>query len=313
MRPTCLIAPLSRRLVRVWCVCWRGRYRGPTVRSGASSCWERRNAQRILRDWNATSRAVPTTTLPELFAAQASRTPDAAAVEYEGATLSYGALDAASNRVAHHLRGLGVGPEVVVGLCVERSLDMVIGLLGILKAGGAYLPLDPEYPADRLSFMLRDARVPVLVTQSRLLQRLPADLASGPAQNGSQHTTRAPQIVCLDRDAAAIARAPASAPASGLHPQHPAYVIYTSGSTGTPKGVVVTHHGGIPNLCGGADRRVRDSDRTMGAHPAFASCVRCVGLGDCGALLYGAIGCRAFVIATRPTSGMLLSRLASLF
>ena len=160
---------------------------------------------RILRDWNATARTVPPATLPELFAAQASRTPDAAAVEYEGATLSYGALDAASNRVAHHLRGLGVGPEVVVGLCVERSLDMVVGLLGILKAGGAYLPLDPEYPADRLSFMLRDARAPVLVTQSRLLERLPAEVASAPAQNGSRRP--GPQIVCLDRDAAAIARA----------------------------------------------------------------------------------------------------------
>ena len=101
--------------------------------------------------------------------------------------LSYGALEARANRLAHHLRGLGVGPEVVVGLCVERSPDMVVGLLGILKAGGAYLPLDPAYPADRLAFMLADAGAPVLVTQSALLDRLPA------------HEAR---VVCLDADAA---------------------------------------------------------------------------------------------------------------
>ena len=180
------VEALGARLVRLL----EGAVSGPDRAIGSLELLGAPERQRILRDWNATSRAVPTATLPELFAAQALRTPDAAAVEYEGETLSYGALDAASNRVAHHLRGLGVGPEVVVGLCVERSLDMVIGLVGILKAGGAYLPLDPEYPADRLSFMLRDARAPVLVTQSRLLGRLPADMASAPAQNGSQHPTR---------------------------------------------------------------------------------------------------------------------------
>ena len=100
----------------------------------------------ILEDWNATARAVPAATLPALFAAQAARTPDAVAVVFEDAQLSYAALDAHANQLAHHLRALGVGPETVVGLCVERSLEMVVGLLGILKAGGAYLPLDPDYP-----------------------------------------------------------------------------------------------------------------------------------------------------------------------
>ena len=123
---------------------------------------------------------MPAATLPALFAAQAARTPDAVAVVFEDRTLSYAALDAHANRLAHHLQGLGVGPETMVGLCVERSPEMVIGLLGILKAGGAYLPLDPDYPRERLAFMLADAGCPVLVTQPALLERLPdADAARG--------------------------------------------------------------------------------------------------------------------------------------
>ena len=186
----------------------------------------------ILREWNATARAVPGATLPELFAAQVARTPEADAVVFEDERLSYGELDARSSRLAHHLRALGVGPEVVVGLCIERSLAMLVGLLGILKAGGAYLPLDPDYPPERLAFMLADAGAPVLLTRAALRAHLPAHDA---------------HVVCLDADWPAIARQPATAPATNLAPQHPAYVIYTSGSTGTPKGVAVTH-GGIPNL-----------------------------------------------------------------
>ena len=167
-----------------------------------------------------------------MFAAQAERTPDAVAVVGEDQTLSYGELEVRANRLAHHLRGLGVGPEVVVGLCVERSAAMVVGLLGILKAGGAYLPLDPSYPAERLGFMLADAGAPVLVTTAALAGALPA------------HSTR---LVRLDADASAIARRPAAAPPLALDPHHPAYVIYTSGSTGQPKGVVVSH-GGISSL-----------------------------------------------------------------
>ncbi len=117
----------------------------------------------LLHDWNDTARALPPTTLPGLFAAQAARTPEAIAVVGDEQNLSYGELEVRANRLAHHLRGLGVGPEVVVGLCVERSAAMVVGLLGILKAGGAYLPLDPSYPAERLGFMLADAGAPVLV------------------------------------------------------------------------------------------------------------------------------------------------------
>ena len=166
------------------------------------------------------------TTLPELFAAQAAKSPDAVAVVFEEETLTYGELNLRANRLAHHLRGCGVGPEVVVGLCLERSPEMVIGLLAILKAGGAYLPLDSAYPRERLAFMLKDAGAPVLVTHSALAARLPSPKV---------------RSVLVDADAAAIAAQPASAPALALDPHHPAYVIYTSGSTGTPKGVVVTH------------------------------------------------------------------------
>ena len=186
----------------------------------------------MLRDWNDTARAIPLASVPELFAAQAARTPEAIAVVFEDQQLTYAQLDARANQLAHHLRSLGVGPEVVVGLCVERSPEMLVGLLGILKAGGAYLPLDPAYPSERLAFMLEDARAPVLITQAALLDQLPAYGA---------------RIVQIDADWPAIARQPTTTPRSGLHPHNTAYVIYTSGSTGTPKGVAVGH-GSIPNL-----------------------------------------------------------------
>ena len=138
--------------------------------------------------------------MPSLFAAQAARTPDAVAVVFEDRELSYAALDAHANRLANHLRSLGVGPETVVGLCVERSPEMVVGLLGILKAGAAYLPLDPNYPRERLAFMLTDAGAPVLVTQQALLEQLPAEAtAGGPSRGAARRRLAADRAAARDR------------------------------------------------------------------------------------------------------------------
>ncbi|WP_063748729.1 non-ribosomal peptide synthetase, partial [Chondromyces apiculatus] len=183
----------------------------------------------VLVDWNDTARDFRREACAhELVMDQASRTPDALAVLVDDEALTYRDLDARSSQLAHHLRALGVGPEVLVGLCVERSIDMVVGLLGILKAGGAYVPLDPTYPEERLSFMLADARAGVLLTQAHLAARL----RGSPAR-----------LVCLDADAAAIAAWPRTAPPTHATPENLAYVIYTSGSTGKPKGAMSTHRG----------------------------------------------------------------------
>ncbi|MGJ4946579.1 amino acid adenylation domain-containing protein, partial [Bradyrhizobium sp. HKCCYLS1011] len=189
--------------------------------------------RQLIVDWNATAASYPQDVcLHELFAAHAARRPDAVAVVLGDQELCYGELDRRANQLAHHLRGLGVGPDVIVGLCVERSLDMVVGMLGILKAGGAYLPLDPRYPAERLAYMLGDARVPVLLTQRAVVERLPASSA---------------RLVRLDADGPLIAEQPDTLPLSGVDADHLAYVIYTSGSTGRPKGVMISHRG-IMNL-----------------------------------------------------------------
>ena len=160
----------------------------------------------ILRAWNDTARAVPSTTLPQLFEAQVARSPDAVAVVFEDTTLTYAELDARANQLAHHLRARGVGPEVVVGLCIERSPEMIVGLLGILKAGGAYLPLDPAYPTERLAFMIEDAGAPVIVTQAALRNRIP--------QHGNH-------IIRLDADAADIERIQRPRPQTTSLPKTP--------------------------------------------------------------------------------------------
>ncbi len=164
--------------------------------------------------------------LHEPFEAQAERTPWATAAVHAGEELSYGELDRRANRLAHRLRALGVGPEVPVGVCVERSLAMLVAIFGVLKAGGAYVPLDPAHPADRLAFLLADARVPVLIADPSSLNRLPG---------GGIRT------VLLDHDPDAAAGASDSRPSPLANPRHLAYVIYTSGSTGRPKGVLVEH------------------------------------------------------------------------
>lgn len=181
----------------------------------------------LLVERNATQVAYPRETcLPQLIEEQVARTPYAVAVVYKDTQLTYRELNARANQLAHYLRQLGVGPDVLVGLCVERSLDMVVGLLGIHKAGGAYVPLDPTYPTDRIAFMLTDAQAPVLVTQQHLTEHLPA------------HSAR---IICLDADAPMLAQQSEANPVPVATSDNLAYVIYTSGSTGRPKGVQILH------------------------------------------------------------------------
>ena len=170
--------------------------------------------------------------LHELIEAQVREQPGATAVVYEDASLTYGELNARANRLARHLRALGVGPDVLVGLAVERSLEMVVGLLGILKAGGAYVPLDPAYPAERLAYMLEDARLALVLTQEHLLSSL-----TGAAKNSSS----AAKFWRLDRDWPEIEHHSDADLVNLTRPQDLAYCIYTSGSTGRPKGVLLTH------------------------------------------------------------------------
>ncbi len=207
--------------------------------------------------WNATQQDYPRDLcVPQLVAKQAATAPDAVALVAGDQVLSYRELNRRANQLAHYLQALGVGPNVLVGLCVERSLDMVVGLLGILKAGGAYVPLDPTYPSERLVFMLEDARAPVLVTQQRLATHLPI---------------QGTRVVCLDADAAVLARQSVADPISEVTIDDLAYVIYTSGSTGQPKGVQIIHDG-LLNLLFWHQRAfaVTLTDRaTQVASPAF--------------------------------------------
>jgi amino acid adenylation domain-containing protein len=187
------------------------------------------NAERrqLLVGWNQTHKAFPANRcVHQLFEEQAARTPDAPAVSFDREQLSYRDLDQRANQLANYLCSLGIGPESRVGICLERSLQMVVGMVGILKAGGAHTPLDPAYPADRLAFMAKDARMDVVLTEQKLLDRLPPISA---------------QVVCLDRDWPEISVYGTASPDQNVHPDNLAYVIYTSGSTGRPKGVGVSH------------------------------------------------------------------------
>jgi amino acid adenylation domain-containing protein len=161
-----------------------------------------------------------------LFEVQAGRTPDQVAVVFEQQTLTYGELNRRANQLAHHLRELGVGPEVLVAVFVERSLEMVVGLLGILKAGGAYVPIDPRYPKERIGYILEDCKAPIVLTEESLVDELPSF---------------AGQSICLDADWARVASEPEGNPVIQVKPEHLAYVLFTSGSTGRPKGVAIEH------------------------------------------------------------------------
>ena len=187
---------------------------------------------RLLMEWNHTPQEfAPVQCVQQLFEAQTERTPDAVAVVYEGEQLTYRELNARANQLAHFLRRQGVAPESLVGLWVERSLDMLVGILGILKAGGAYVPLDPAYPPGRLAYIMENANLPILLTHSRFLDQLPAYTGT---------------VICLDTEHRWWAEEDQINPAIRTVPEHLAYVIYTSGSTGTPKGVM-NHHQGVVN------------------------------------------------------------------
>jgi amino acid adenylation domain-containing protein len=182
--------------------------------------------QVLLEQWNATARPFPAACVDELIVAQARRTPDAVAVECGGESLTFAELDRRSSALANYLRTLGIGPDVLVGVALDRSVELLVGLLGILRAGGAYVPIDPSYPTDRQRYMLEDAAVSVLVTESSLVDRVPYGGA---------------RVVQLDLGWNEIERAPAPLTAPERNPEQLAYVIYTSGSTGRPKGVEIPH------------------------------------------------------------------------
>jgi non-ribosomal peptide synthetase component F len=189
----------------------------------------------VVDEWNRTEAEVPADRcIHELFEAQAARTPGAVAVRFEEASLTYAELNERANRLAHYLVRLGVGPEVRVGLCLERSLEMVVSLLAVLKAGGAYVPLDPGLPAERLAYMLEDSAVPLVLVQAALRGTVPA--REGVA------------VLAVDALAERLAAESAENPKSGAGPGSLAYVIYTSGSTGRPKGVMNQHRGVVNRL-----------------------------------------------------------------
>lgn len=205
---------------------------------------------KLLVEWNQTQQDYPQNLcIHQLFEAQVEQTPDAIAVIFKDRQLTYRELNTKANQLAHHLQALGVKAETLVGICVERSLEMVVGLLGILKAGGAYVPIDPNYPSERLSFMLEDSSVPVLLTQSKLVEKLPS------------HSAR---VVYFDKDWEEIAFHSQENPSSSVTPDNLAYVIYTSGSTGKPKGVLIEHRSLVNYITNAiAEYGIEECDRIL--------------------------------------------------
>ncbi|MFC7820065.1 amino acid adenylation domain-containing protein, partial [Streptomyces sp. NPDC057367] len=205
---------------------------------------------RLLEDWNDTTAHIPQQSAPEMFQAQVARTPDAVAVVYGATELSYAELETKANRLAHHLRGLGVGAESVVGVCLPRGVDLIVALLAVLKTGAAYVPLDVQYPAERLEFMLTDSGARVVLGRGDM-----SAVLSGPAVH----------VVNLDdmRVARELATTPVTPPEVAFETGGLAYVIYTSGSTGRPKGVAVSHGGVASLVAAQAERFAVDSASRM--------------------------------------------------
>lgn len=203
----------------------------PDARIASLSLMSEAEQRRVLVEWNNTHAAFPgNKCIHQIFQERAAKTPDDVAIVFGEERVTYRELNARANRLAHYLRERGVGPEVRVAICVERSVEMIVALFGILKAGGAYVPLEPKYPAERISFILEDCQARLLLTQQHLRDSLPSS---------------ATEIVYLDSDAAAIVRESAEDPATIVSAENSAHVIYTSGSTGLPKGVVSAHRASI--------------------------------------------------------------------
>ncbi|MEU6467642.1 amino acid adenylation domain-containing protein [Streptomyces sp. NPDC046976] len=223
----------------------------PEGRVSAADILTPQERRRMLVEWNGTGREVPAATLPELFEARAAAVPDSVAVVHKDTELTYAGLNAWANRLAHHLISRGIGPEDVVGLAMPRSARMIVALLAVLKAGAAYLPIDTEYPPERISFMLDDAAPVCVITAAGTAPGLPAGTKVLALDDPAVETVLAaqPDTDPVDRDR----RAPLSL-------AHPAYVIYTSGSTGRPKGVTVTHQGIASLAANHADRYDVDPD-----------------------------------------------------
>jgi amino acid adenylation domain-containing protein len=225
----------------------------------------------LLVDWNATAIPYPKDqTVYQLVEEQVERTPDSVAVIFENQQMTYRELDTRANQLAHRLRQLGVGPDVCVGVCMDRSPELIVSLLGILKAGGAYIPLDPAYPRERLTFMLQDTKTSVLLTQEKFIGMLPAEGA---------------HLMCLDGGWSAIAQESTEKLESVATAESLAYVMYTSGSTGRPKGVEIRHRS-IIRLLFGVDYTRLDATRTI-LHMAPIS-FDAATFEVWGALLYGA-------------------------
>ena len=203
----------------------------PRIRISRMPLLSEAERQQVLVEWNKTRIADPgVECLHQFFEEQVEKTPDAVAVKCDGKSLTYRDLNERANRLAHYLRKLKVEPEVLVGICTERSLEMLVGILGILKAGGAYVPLDPAYPKDRLEVILADAKAHILLTQKKLQKILPPQVA---------------RLVLLDSDWPAIAREPATNPVRNVNSANLDYVLFTSGSTGRPKGVALEHRSAV--------------------------------------------------------------------
>ena len=210
--------------------------------------------RQLLVEWNDTAVPYPRDVcLHRLIEAQVERAPDAVAVMFEDASLTYRELNRRANQLAHHLQAAGVAPDTLVGICAERSFEMIIGLLAVMKAGGAYVPLDPEYPKERLAFMLQDSHTPILLTQAKLLAALPEHQA---------------KVFCLDRDWPTVAQLSEENPESSTTATDLIYMIYTSGSTGKPKGAMNVHRGVVNRLLWMQDAyQLRPEDRILQKTP----------------------------------------------